>query len=460
MAPPMDIEGAFLLSLMNYELHRLGIDNLNTMQQDAIQAYRKNDNIVLLSPTGSGKTLAYLLPMLEEIQPTNDRIQAMVVVPSRELALQTQQVVRQLSSSVRSMAVYGGRPAMDEHRTLRGVLPQLIIGTPGRLLDHITKQNIQTEHIHTLVLDEFDKCLELGFREEMAQLFSHLPNVTKRILLSATDNPEITRFLPEYTRLDYLDADAPSSGHINQYIVRSPQKDKLEALCSLLLSRGEETSLVFVGFRESVERVYHYLREKGFYASALHGGMEQRDRERALFRFVGGSANILVSTDLASRGLDIPQLDNVIHYHLPLNEQAYIHRNGRTARWDRSGNSFIILGPEESLTFTLPTETNQKTPIEALSLPHSEGRGGSSSPIPPHWESLYIGKGKKDKLSRGDIAGFLMKVGGLQKDDVGRIDVRDHCSYVAITRSKVPETLKRLQGQKIKALKTIIERAK
>ena len=436
----------------NETLQRLGIEQLNAMQQDTMQAYRKAESLVLLSPTGSGKTLAYLLPLLQTLNAKCKTVQALVIVPSRELALQTHEVVRQTGSAIRSIAVYGGRPAMEEHRSMRGIMPQLVIGTPGRLLDHLTKGNLATDHIDTLIIDEFDKCLELGFRDEMAQVFRHLGGVRKRMLLSATDNPEITSFLPEYTRLDYL-APEDDRERIEEYIVRSPAKDKLETLGALLRMRGGETSLVFVGFRESVERVAKYLREEGFYASALHGGMEQRDRERALYRFVGGSANILVSTDLASRGLDIPQLNNVIHYHLPLNQETYTHRNGRTARWDRQGRVFLILGPEENFTLRDAGE------LEDLGTLAPCGPETPTIPM-PQWETLYIGKGKRDKLSRGDIAGFLMKVGRLERDEVGRIDVRDHWSFAAVSRSRVGEVLKRLRGQKIKGIKTLIERMK
>ena len=408
-----------------------------------MQAFRKSDNVVLLSPTGSGKTLAYLLPLIESLKAEQPAVQALVIVPSRELAMQTVEVVKQGGADIRALALYGGRPAMEEHRTLNGVRPQLLVGTPGRLLDHLTKGNFSADSIHTLVIDEFDKCLELGFRDEMSQIFAHLPGVRKRFLLSATDNEEITRFLPEYVRLDYLDS-TEAAERIEQLYVSSPQKDKLETLADLLLSVGNQTSIVFVGFRESVERVAKFLRERGFVASSLHGGLEQRHRERELFRFVAGSTNILVSTDLAARGLDIQALDNVIHYHLPLNEQAFIHRNGRTARWDREGRSFIILGPEE----TLPPYVV----ADKFSVSHS-----TRSPQQPLWSSIYIGKGKKDKISKGDIAGFLMKVGGLDKDDVGRIDVRDYHSFVAINRKRTSETLIRLRGQKIKGIKTIFE---
>lgn len=427
------------------DLTKLGIDGLNAMQQDAAQAFRRHDSLVLLSPTGSGKTLAYLLPLLESLNPREEVVQALVIVPSRELAMQTVSVARQACVDIRPLALYGGRPTMDEHRTISGSKPQLVVGTPGRLLDHLTKGNIDATTIRTLIIDEFDKCLELGFREEMTAIFSHLSNVSKRMLLSATDNPEITRFLPEYQRLDYLDDSIDE--RIQEWQVDSPLKDKLETLARLLLTCGQQTSLVFVGFRESVERVGKFLHEQGFYAALLHGGMEQRDRERNLFCFLSGSCNILVSTDLASRGLDIPALDNVIHYHLPLTDDVRTHRNGRTARWDREGRVFYIVGPEEKL------EDSSVTPFSDLSRFPTQTDGH----LLPVWETLYIGKGKKDKLSRGDIAGFLMKVGGLSREEIGLIDVRDHQSYAAISRLRLRETLQRIKGQKIKGIKTLFE---
>ena len=433
-------------------LQAMKLDSLNGMQQEMVQASRKYGDIVLLSPTGSGKTLAYLIPLIQKIDHTRDDVQAVVIVPSRELALQTHEVVRQMRVPIRSVACYGGRAAMDEHRTINGVKPHIIIGTPGRLIDHLTKDNFASTHVATLIIDEFDKCLELGFQEEMANVMRNLPYVTSHVLLSATDCPQIPQFVGAaegVKRLDFLDADEQIPDRIKLSVVPSSVKDKLEILGKLLRTLGQEQSLVFVNYRESVERVALYLHKEGFAVSAYHGGMEQKDRERALYRFAGGSTNVLVSTDLASRGLDIPILDNVIHYHLPLDEQAYIHRNGRTARWDATGKAFIVLGPEEHL----PTYVQDEPQV---------WRCPTKLPAPslPKWVTLYIGKGKKDKLSKGDIAGFLMKIGGLQKDEVGRIDVRDHHTFVSIHRTRLREVLVRVKGQKIKGIKTIIEQTR
>ena len=433
-------------------LSNLGIETLNAMQQDTMQAYRKSANLVLISPTGSGKTLAYLLPLLESMGKSGGM--AMVIVPSRELALQTQQVVHSTKSGIRSVAVYGGRPAMEEHRTMKGVLPQLVVGTSGRLLDHLTKGNIDGSQVKTLIIDEFDKCLEMGFQEEMAKVFNHLKNVEKRMLLSATDKPEITRFLPTYTRLDYAVDGDTSEGRIEEYIVPSPEKDKLHTLRSLLLELGSDMSIVFVNYRESVDRVIKYLHQEGFHAVALHGGMEQKERERALFRFACGSVNVLVSTDLASRGLDIPEVGNVVHYHLSPNRESYIHRNGRTARWDKEGRAFVILGPEEDIRNFAEAERKNDFTVKHLPSASSDVR---TQPMRPRWETLYIGRGKREKISKGDIAGFLMKVGGLSKDEVGRIEVRDHYAYASVVRERVREVLMLVKGQKIKGQRTLVE---
>ena len=424
-------------------LSHLGIDALNAMQQDTAAAYRRSGDLLLLSPTGSGKTLAYLLPLLESLDSASSEVQAVVIVPSRELAMQTCKVVRDMKTEVRALPLYGGRPAMDEHRQLQSVRPQLVVGTPGRLLDHLQKGNFMSNSVRTLIIDEFDKCLELGFREEMSAVMAHLPRVDKRMLLSATDDISISQYLTSYTRLDFL-SDSDNGERTSELFVKSLEKDKLGTLSSLLMSLGAESSLVFVGFRESVERVADYLRRQGFCAAAMHGGMEQRDRERQLFRFVSGSCNILVATDLASRGLDIDGLQNVIHYHLPLTDEVRTHRNGRTARWDRLGRIFYLVGPEE------------QPPLDVQETSFPVAHQGEHAPL-PLWETLYIGKGRKDKLSRGDIAGFLMKIGGLQREEVGLIDVRDHQSYAAVRRNVVHNLIKRLAGQKIKGMKTIVQ---
>lgn len=439
-------------------LQHLGIAALNAMQQETTEAYRRHRQLVLLSPTGSGKTLAYLLPLVEELQKNassaNPWPRALVLVPSRELASQTVEVVRSMKCGVRALACYGGRPAMDEHRVLREVQPDILVCTPGRAADHLRKCNVEGSCVRTLIIDEFDKSLELGFHDEMSEVIGLLPNLNRRFLLSATDSEQIPDFVGDaFRKLDFTEPELSDteSDKLSIHLVHSPEKDKLQTLRTLLCHLGAESSMVFVNYRESVERVAQYLRQEGFAVSAFHGGMEQRDRERALFRFAQGSALTLVSTDLASRGLDISDVRHIIHYHLPLNDEAFTHRNGRTARWDRVGEAWIILGPEEQVKWTLDSSVQTDfSPLadSCLSIPK------------PRYTSLYLGKGRKDKINRVDIVGFLSKVGGLQREELGRVDVGNHWAYAAVAREKADEVLARVRTQKIKGIKTIIEKAR
>lgn len=430
-------------------LEKLGISELNDMQKEATQAVlRTNNDVVILSPTGSGKTLAYLLPLVQLIDASVPTVQAVVIVPGRELALQSATVLKDMGCGLRACACYGGRAAMDEHRVLRQVQPHIVFATPGRLLDHIEKENILTTGIRYLVIDEFDKCLEMGFLNEMNAIISRLSNVQRRILISATDAESIPHFvnMGRTTRMDYLIEEEQVSDRVNVYQVISPVKDKLETLRNLLCELGEESSIVFLNYRESVERVADYLQEQGFTLSYFHGGLEQRQREDALYKFSNASANVLVSTDLASRGLDIPSINNIIHYHLPESEQGYIHRVGRTARWDKLGRTFFILNQEESIPDYIDAEPALHTIPTDLPAPPK-----------PKMVTLYIGKGKKDKLSKGDIVGFLCKKGGLKGTEIGRISVEDRFTYVAIDRAQLRSVLRNVQGEKIKGVKTIIE---
>lgn len=429
-------------------LDKLGIQ-LNPMQEETMHAVlHGNKDVVVLSPTGSGKTLAYLMPLVQLIDPKVDEPQLVVVTPGRELALQSTEVLKSMGTGLRTMACYGGRAAMDEHRVMNKVLPQVIFGTPGRLTDHLNKGNFSAEHVKYLVIDEFDKCLEMGFQDEMGRLIASLPYLERHFLLSATEAEEIPRFvhMGRVETIDYRMDEEQVPERIRIYQVKSPQKDKLETLAQLLLSLGDESSIVFLNYRDSVERTNEFLRSRGFATSAFHGGLEQHEREDALYKFSNGSANIFVSTDLGARGLDIPDIDNIIHYHLPECEDSYIHRVGRTARWEATGKAFFLLGPSEDIPSYVDAE------VEDYEIP---------SDLPalakPRMATIYIGKGKKDKISKGDIVGYLCKIGQLQSSEIGKIDVKDRYAYVAVSRTKLKQVLKLTAGQKIKGIKTVIE---
>jgi ATP-independent RNA helicase DbpA len=439
---------------MNIEqlTHHLGID-LNEMQKATVDAIQHgHGDLVLLSPTGTGKTYAYLLPLIEQLDAESEELQALVVVPGRELALQSAHVLQDTKSGLRTFACYGGRAAMDEHRKLRDVQPQIVFGTPGRLIDHLDKGNLSAKNVKWLIIDEFDKCLDMGFADQLSKLLESLPNVKRRILLSATDVEQIPSFvdLKNAKRLDFLpEEEKKVEERVVVFSLRSQDKDKLGTLSELLRFLGQQSSIVFLNYRESVERVSQYLHGEGFELCSYHGGLDQKSRENALLRFSQGSANVLVSTDLGSRGLDIPSVENIIHYHLPETEEAYIHRVGRTARWNQKGRTIFLLGPEEQIPQYVTAE------VDNLTLPESL----PATPV-PMMATLYIGKGKKDKISKGDIVGFLCKKGGLRGDEIGQIDLREHYVYVAVKRTKLSMLLQKVSGEKLKGLHTIVEEIK
>ncbi len=425
-------------------LERLGIKQLNEMQQAVLEA-DADRNMVLLSPTGSGKTLAFLLPLLHSLTGKDRVTEVMVIAPSRELAQQIEGVWRSLGSGHRVVCCYGGHPVRTERKSLEHA-PALIIGTPGRLLDHIKRGSIALENIHTLILDEFDKSLELGFHDEMEEIIGQLHAVQRQVLTSATEGVEIPRFtkVTRPVKLNFLE-----QVHTNKalvvHTVKSPEKDKVNTLYGLLGELKGESTLVFCNFRESVERVSDHLSSAGVENECFHGGMEQMDRERALSMFRNGSAWVFVSTDLAARGLDIPEVKHVIHYHLPVNEEAYTHRNGRTARMNADGNAYLIVNDTEHTPEYLVREP------EEFFLPTK-----AKQPIQSEWRTLSINKGKRDKLSKKDIVGFLYQKGGLEKDDLGMVEIKEGCAFAAVRRIKYKSLLTKVAGQKIKGLKARI----
>ena len=440
------------IEIINKALSALSIEQLTPLQQRTIDAANDKRDLIVLSPTGSGKTLAYLLPLLLILDEARNTagIQAMVLVPSRELALQVQSVFSSLKSGFNSVCCYGGHSIQDEKNALESGNPQLIIGTPGRILDHIGRENFNPKTIELLIIDEFDKALELGFQEEMSEIISFLPLLRRRFLLSATDAEEIPKFtgVGRSLKLNYLSENDKLEVRLELMLVNSPLKDKLETLYNLLCVLGQGSSIVFCNHRESVDRVVDYLEKKKITCVGFHGGMEQDSRERSLFRFVNGSANVLVATDLAARGLDIPQVEHIIHYHMPQNEDTFTHRNGRTARWDASGSSYLILHGEETIPEFI---TQSLTPFE---FPNE-----IPNPVSSEWATLYIGKGRKDKLNVIDIVGYMHKIGKLKKDELGKISVKDHFAFVAVKKNKVNQLLKLTQNEKIKGMKTIIQEA-
>ncbi len=430
-------------------LANLKIDALNEMQIASLEASKKDEDIILLSATGSGKTLAFLLPILENMEMGNKNTQALIVCPSRELAIQIEQVFKTMGTGYKITSTYGGHKREIEENNLVEP-PAVIVGTPGRLCDHIRRGNITIDSITTLVLDEFDKSLELGFLEEMKFIIDSLKNIQKKILTSATDASELPEFmgLKDPAKINFLTPGEETEG-LAIKTVFSNDKDKSEILFKLLCFLGNRSTIVFCNHREAVERTSLLLSEKGIYNEFYHGGMEQQQRDSALSKFRNGTTNVLVTTDLASRGLDIANIRYIIHYHLPLTEDGFTHRNGRTARMEASGTAILILSEDEKL----PSYVNEKA--EEINLPEE-----TILPDKPKWATLFIAAGKKDKVNKVDIVGFLTNRGQLKKEDIGLIEVKDFFSFAAIRKIKMNHTLHLIKDQKIKNKKVKMEVAK
>lgn len=431
-------------------LTALDIDALNEMQQAAIEATAAHDNVAIIAATGSGKTLAFLLPVVRSVVPDFKTTQAMIVVPSRELALQIESVFKKMRTGLKVSCCYGGHKREIEENNLQQA-PTVIIGTPGRLGDHIRRGNIKTEGIHTLVLDEFDKSLEMGFTEEVSFVVGSLRSLEKRILTSATEAVAIPGFVGA-TNLHTLNFSSDEPVTEEKLLVQklmSPDLDKMETLFKLLCMIGSRSSIIFCNHRDAVERVSAVLADKGIINTFYHGALEQPERETAMAKFRNGSINFLVTTDLAARGLDVSNVRYVIHYHLPATEEIFTHRNGRTARMDASGTVVLIINEKE----TLPPYVDPS--IAAIELPSTQ-----TLPEKPNWATLHFSVGKKDKVNKIDLVGFLTNKGQLKKEDIGLIEVKDFFSFVAVRRNKASHVLQLLKEQKIKNKKVKVIVAK
>jgi len=433
----------------NNILLNLGIENLNEMQEAAQDAILKENNILLLSPTGSGKTLAFLLPIFEMLQPEILSVQCLILVPSRELGLQIEQVWKKMSTGYKANICYGGHSIDTEIKNLSNP-PAILIGTPGRIADHIERGTFRLDKIQTLILDEFDKSLQLGFHEEMSFIIGKLSKLNKRVLVSATSGVEI----PKYTRvvnpvvLDFIPNEEQKT-NLSVKMVLSKEKDKINTLFHLICSLKSQSAIIFCNHRDAAERISDTLNEKGIYSVYYHGGMDQDERERALIQFRNGSVSYLITTDLAARGLDIPEMKHVIHYHLPSKEDEFTHRNGRTARMLSSGTAYVLFHESEKRMDYIDYAM-EKLNVDML----------SALPKPPEFQTVYISGGKKNKLNKIDIVGFFSQKGKLEKGDLGLIEVKDFISFAAVKFNKVKDLLHNIKDEKMKGKKFKIEVAR
>ncbi|WP_295728020.1 DEAD/DEAH box helicase [uncultured Muribaculum sp.] len=419
---------------------RMGINKLNPMQEAAISS--PSSDVVILSPTGSGKTLAFTAMMLSTLQKPYGEIQGVVVAPSRELVMQIFRIVRELASGYKVVALYGGHSMIDEKNSL-SPMPDIVVATPGRLLDHVMRKQIDLYTTRVLVLDEYDKSLELGFHDEMKKLLRVMPRRERTILTSATRLTDIPEFLKlgQTATIDCLEKSADLRSRMQIVEVESPSKDKLDTLTDLMRSLPDGRVIIFVNHRESADRVYRHLKGAGLPVGLYHGALEQNDREKAVDLLNNGSTPVLVSTDLGARGLDIDSVSAIVHYHMPLSQETWTHRNGRTARVDATGTVYVLASESDTIPDYIVFDRSYSP------------TGHSDNPIRASAETLYFNAGKKEKISKGDIAGFIIKQGGVDPAGVGRIVVRDHNAIAAVPAGMADGLAVRLSAQKLKGKK-------
>ena len=429
---------------------RHGVERLNPMQKAAASA--KSERIILLAPTGSGKTLAFAVPLVSRLSEPCGKVQAVVIAPSRELVIQISEVIRPIANgrsddapagmraaAYKTAALYGGHSMQEEVNTL-SVTPDIVVATPGRLLDHVLRGTIDLASARQLVLDEYDKALELGFHDQMRRIVKRMRALRYVTLTSATPLAEMPDFIDmsQAKVIDYTGKSPAPRSRMDVERVRSDSKDKLESLDSLLASMPNGKTIVFVNHRESSERVHDFLARRGYPVGLYHGGLDQLQREVAIDMLNNGTTPVLVSTDLGSRGLDIDDVRSVVHYHMPPTRESWTHRNSRTARVDSEGSVYVLVADGEKVPEYIDFDHEY--------IPASD----NPDPIRADVATLYFHVGKKEKVSRADILGFLAKQGGLDGKDVGKIVVKDHAALAAIPSGRAEAVLEAVAGAKIK----------
>ncbi|MBI9067337.1 MAG: DEAD/DEAH box helicase [Salinivirgaceae bacterium] len=420
-------------------LNKLGIEQLNPMQEETFQAIKENSDVVLLSPTGTGKTLAFLMPLLETLDTECDEIQLLILVPSRELAIQIEQVTREMGTGFKTNAIYGGRTGTQDKLDLKHK-PAILIGTPGRIADHLRRGSFSANSIHTLVLDEFDKSLEIGFEKEMIEIVDALDYLKKKILTSATEKKQgIPAFvgIKKPVIINYLHE---SITQLKIKAIVSPDNDKLETLVKAISHIGNQPGIVFCNFKDTIQQVSDYLADKGVNHGCFFGGMEQRDRELALVKFRNGTHQLLIATDLAARGIDVPEIKFILHFELPMKSHEFTHRNGRTARMNADGTAYVLHCESDDVP-------------GFIELSEVENLTTASIPTTSLWTTLHVTGGRRDKISKGDVAGLFFKQGLLNKDELGTIELKADCTYVAVHTSKVNKVIELTNNAKLKTKK-------
>ena len=448
---PMLFSSLDLSDALLSNLESLGYAQMTPIQQHSLPIVLQGEDLIGQAKTGSGKTAAFGLGLLSRLEVTDFSIQSLVICPTRELADQVAIELRRLARAVpnvKVMSICGGMAFRPQANSLQSGA-HIVVATPGRLEDHIGKKTIDLSRVNTLVLDEADRMLDMGFQESLDAIIDGLPPQRQTLLFSATFPPSIEKIAsrvmrqPQMVKVDSLVGNLD----IDQSFYKVENGGRVKAIHLLLMEHEPESTLVFCNTKQEVQDLRNALSDLGFGVLSLHGDLEQRDRDLVLTRFANKSASILVATDVAARGLDIEAVDMVINYQLARDSQVHVHRVGRTGRAGNSGKAFSLY--TDSDAFRLKGLGEQiGMHIENRPLP---AKAVLNKTVPkPAMITLQINGGKKHKIRPGDVLGALTGDAGLQGSDVGKIKITHMSSYVAIKRSAIKQALSKLQGGKIK----------
>jgi len=444
----------------------LGFNKLTPIQAESIPLLLAGKDLIGQSKTGSGKTAAFALPMLHKLNMQSRELKGLVLCPTRELSAQVAREMRKLGRRHRGLQVLvlaGGEPLRPQASALeRGA--HLAVGTPGRILDHLRRGILDLRSVETIVLDEADRMLDMGFQEDMEEILRAAPAPRQTVFFSATFPRSIEAmshaYQTEAVRITIED-ESEAQPDIRQLVVRAEAEDKLRTLRWVLAHHPHESALIFCNFKASVAELEKTLSKAGMSVASLHGDLEQYDRDQVMAKFRNASTRILVATDVAARGIDVQNLDLVINYDLPSQPEIYVHRIGRTGRAGKAGLSVSLSTAREQSKVEAIQEITG-IPMERISM-SAAGEQPEVAPLAQvlsreaKMETIQISGGRKEKVRPGDILGALTgEAGGLQATDIGKIEIHDHFSYVAVAKSVSQAAVEslcegRIKGRKFRA---------
>ena len=430
-------------------LEVLAFSTMTPVQQAALPTVLAGGDVIAQARTGSGKTVAFGLGLLSRVDVGNNEVQALVLVPTRELADQVASELRRLARFVPNLRVVtlcGGVPVRTQVPSLQSP-PHVVVGTPGRILDHLQRETLHIDRVRTLVLDEADRMLDMGFLPSIEDIVAGTSAKRQTLLFSATYPSEVRSLSTQFQRQPTsvtVDDGGTNKSDIEQLFFEVEPAQRLAALTQLLLAWQPESALVFCHTKNDVRDVTARLQKDGYGALALHGDLEQRERDEVVVRFANKSCTVLVATDVAARGLDIRDLAAVISWELPVDPDTHLHRIGRTGRAGKKGHAWALYTSKERSRLGAIEETTGPVSFAPLPVPTT------SAPRPAPMRTLIVEGGRQDKLRPGDLLGALTGDLGLEGDVVGKIDITPRYTYVAIRRDVAESALSGLRGGKIK----------